>query len=561
MTEANEISQDIETMYHAWPIGSIWDLFCNAVERFPENEFLVFENGKRYTYKRAYEICNVFIDRLANLGVEAGTHVGLKLRTCPELVFIGLALNAIGAVRVSLNESLGPIELSYETTQAEVNILITDTAPRFARQLFPASFEKLIVITDQDNADLATLGLLPCEVVAFNQGEAKQLNSNQHTFESVSVKPLNDDYALSDIIFTSGGSGQPKAVPLTNDMLLRSAYASCLTRNFEIGRRIFLPLPQCHVYAYVEGLLTALFVGGCLLMVTHNLPPKDALDYIRNERANDIIIVPSIVVKYLDYLKVNPMEFPDLGHIYCSASTTPSWIWDSLAKEFDVEDVITGYGMTEVSGATLQTRAGDDLEVLRTRVGILQDAGNAGSEELGGNLVEYRVIDQDTGLDCAAGEYGELWCRGPVVLREYYNDERNTEKSFFEGWFKTGDIGRFDENGYLELKGKTSDSYKINGENVSTSFVESIAQQCEQVYHVEIIGVPDERLGAVGAAFIQLKEDSVKGRDEFERHCRENLARHQVPKYYFYFSEDDWPLTPSGKVKKKDLHIYASLHQ
>ena len=133
---------------------------------------------------------------------------------------------------------------------------------------------------------------------------------------------------------------------LTHDMLMRSAYASCLNRGFEKGRRIFIPLPMFHVYGYVEGMLAAILVGGAVLFRRGKFAAEPVLQFMKAEGANDILSVPAQMMSLISYLKENFVELPELHAVYCSAAVCPSWVWPSIRKYLGVSDVITGYGMT-----------------------------------------------------------------------------------------------------------------------------------------------------------------------------------------------------------------------
>lgn len=541
-----------------WPSCTLWSLFTRAVKAYQDREFLVFEDGTRLSYLDVYHEALSFAASLRHMGIKKGTHVAVKLKNSPEAVIVALAIQSLGAVRVPMNITWGPMEMNYALSKTDAEYLISDVEESFINPTTPPSLKTVVVIGEE--------GMQGFEFQKrFKNWNAFKEFVSCENAEGVNVLDLDSlvqDVScteVSDIFFTSGSSGNPKGVPLTHDMLLRNAYAGCVNRNFNDGRRIYLPIPQCHIYAYVEGLLAALFVGGTLLMTRNNLKPEEALDYLMKEEAQDLIMVPSQAIKYVEYLRDSTIKPSCVQSIYCSASSTPKWLWSALRETFGIEDVITGYGMTEVSGATMQTRSFDSDSTLMQCVGTYMNAGIAGDKTLQGRLIEYKVVDIETKGTLPQGEIGELWCRGPVVMKGYCNDSEVNSRAFSDGWLRTGDLGRFDERGYLELCGRLGDSYKINGENVSTRFVASILEECPGVECVEIVGVPNARLGAVGAAFVQLEEDHPRRRDEFEQFCKKNLARYQVPKYYFYFKDTDWPRTESGKVKKKELVLYASL--
>ena len=206
----------------------------------------------------------------------------------------------------------------------------------------------------------------------------------------------------------------------------------------------------------------------------------------------------------------------------------------------------------------MQTAPDDSDEILQTRVGKLLPAGCSGLAWFGGYQLAYRVVDRKTQQDCPPGEVGELWCKGAVVTKGYFKRDQANRRVFTDdGWFKTGDCGCFDEKGYLIFAGRVDDMYKINGENVSPQFLEEVLSQCDQIHTVAITGVPDQKHGSVGAAFIQLYEDSPVNREKAESYARAHLAKFQVPKYFIYMKQEDWPRTASGKIQKFHLKEMA----
>lgn len=555
----------LERRYPVWEPCTIWTRFCVAASLYPYREFAVLDTSVRYTYEDTYRLCMEVASKLSSLGVGRGTRVAAKLADSFSLIVFSLALAKLRATKVSVSMGVGPFELSHIVRTSFASVLVSDCEATFGGAAVPACLKRVVILaggsTDAQgvcvwdsvtSADACAKGTLPHVTL-----QAEQPVSIAH-FGFDPIDQADCAQEVSDIMFTSGSTGNPKGVMLSHDMLERAAFGNCLNRGFEDGRRVYVPLPLTHVYGYVEGFLAVLFVGGTLLLTSKKADARRALEFMREECANDLLTVPSAAAKYLETLEEHPMEFPDLHAVYCSASSCPQWIWPAIRERFGVDDVITGYGMTEVAGATLQTRPFDNDETLSTRVGRLLPSGCSGAPCLGGNQVEYRVVDPESGRACAPGVAGELWCRGLTVTRGYCDaPEANVASFAAGGWFKTGDAGYFDDEGYLVLSGRLSDSYKINGENVSPSFVEQVVGQFADVDTVQIVGVPNAKLGAVGAAFVQLKTDTREVREGFEGYCRENLARFQVPKYYFYIDKQMWPKTATGKVKRADLKAMA----
>ncbi len=561
----DERMAELSVRMPVWQPRTIWNLFCETAARCPDRDFLVFDDGRCCTYGDTLRESRAMMRELKQLGVQTGDVVALKSTNRLESVMLSLALSGMRVVKASLNPGLRSYELAFILRQCGARVLFTDSPVDFTQQEAVPSLQCLVSAANEPikHADWSR-GLSVVRWSDLIAGDAERLPQGSVRMEHQAPAYVRDAlpqdkcaFEVSDIMFTSGSTGNPKGAKLSHDMLLRSAWANCLNRGFEEGRRIFVPLPLFHVYGYVEGLLAALFVGGTLLMSAKKVTPEYALSFMRDAGANDVLAVPSLMMKYLDFLAGNPSDFPQLHAVYCSASSCPDGIWPAIRNRLGVDDVITGYGMTEVAGASLQTVPGDSDWTLANRVGKQMPCGNAGLARYHGGQMEYRIVD-DKGALCDEGVDGELQCRGATVCYGYCNEDDATSRSFTEdGWFRTGDVGQFDADGYLALSGRIKDSYKINGENVSTRFVEKILQKFPGVAEVEVVGIPDARLGAVGAVFVQLEQDSMERRSEFEEFCSRNLARYQVPKYHYYLTAGEWPLTPVGKVRKEDLRTMA----
>lgn len=534
---------ELGQIYPKWEKKTIWSFFEAAAERYPDREFIGAEGKESFSYRQAYEYALKAALGLAALGVRPGDHVAMQLENGPEQVCASLAVHGAGAVRVPVNTLLSAREMEFVLTQSESRYLVTE---KDIGSLQVSGLKKAVLMPG---------GVCRMDIPVIDWQDLLEAGQGQKLPDR-SAEAYADE--VCDIIYTSGSTRAPKGVMLTHDMLMRSAFASCLNRGFETGRRIFVPLPLFHVYGYVEGLLPAILTGGTVLVRQGKFLAEPVLDYMEQTGANDILSVPAQMMSLIDCLREKPRQLPSLHAVYCSAAVCPSWVWPAIRETLKVSDVITGYGMTEVSGASMQTAPDDSDRILESRVGKLLPGGCSGLPELGGHQISYRVVDPKTGLDCEEGRDGELWCRGSIVTKGYFNRPEANKRVFTEGgWFKTGDCGHFDREGYLVMAGRADDMYKINGENVSPKFLEDVLGNCLQIQEAEVVGVPDEKHGYVGAAFIELKEDTPDNRKRAEEYSREHLARFQVPKYFIYMNASDWPRTSTGKVQKFRLKQMA----
>ena len=216
--------------------------------------------------------------------------------------------------------------------------------------------------------------------------------------------------------------------------------------------------------------------------------------------------------------------------------------------------MFTGYGQTEVSAATTLTLPGDPVELVAETIGREKLGGVAAPAGFDGVLARYRTVDPFTGAPRPAGAEGELSARGPIVTRGYINDpERTAAQIDADGWFRSGDLGRVRDDGYLELTGRSSELFKVGGELVAPQQVEQVLTGYQGVAQAYVAGVPDERLGEVGCAWIVTEDGAQPSPAELLSHCRRHLAAFKVPRQVRFLGADDLPKTSTGKVQKYRL--------
>lgn len=533
--------QALDELYPRWEDRTLWDFFTLSCTRFPRAEFLVYED-RSFCYEEVHRYALVLADKLAALGITAGSHVAVSMTNTPECVALIFALARLGAVKVSVNTGVGVDELRYIIRTAQVEWFICAD-----KALVPA-----LNGIGGLRAVLCTEAKGPGETGFLSWQELLELKN-----AGMRSAPQVESCGLCDIMFTSGSTARPKGVMMTHDMLVRSGYATARTRRMETGRRICVPIPLFHAFAYVEGLLSAVTVGGALLLFRGRFQVERTLDLMREKRANDIICVSPIMIELLVKGRPLPEEFPSLHAAYWAASC-PDWIWDGARRAFGIADISTGYGMTECGSTAAIIRPEDSPELVQRCHGRLKSAGPAAAWPEWDALLELSLQDLETGAAVGPEQEGEILLRGKTITPGYYRDEEATRAAIDEeGWFHTGDIGLLDKQGYLKFLGRTNDMYKINGENVSPQFVEQILSRHEAVNMVEVVGIAHPKHGEVGVAFIDSDIPGAQLEPELRAYARVNLARYQCPCHYIFLRRSGWPRTETGKISKKELRQLA----
>lgn len=517
---------------------------------FPQRALVVTETGT-HSYADIAARSRRMAAGLRARGIRQGDHVALLMANYAEFVIARFALSRLGAVCVPVNFLNRRDELAYVLEQSDAVALITmdrfrdldylemldDLAPGWEGQGGGVRFPKLRFVA-----------VFPASGTASRGGQ-ETLADLEGSDEVLGLDTPDPDL-ISDIIYTSGTTGQPKGVMLSHDMLLREAFTSAWCRAWDDGWRVTFSLPMYHVYGYVEGLLPVLFVGGAIILQT-TFDAEATIDVINSHAADDVLLVPTMTLVVLDYLRVNPTPMPSLRSVLSSGQRSPVAIWQAILDHFGPVELVTGYGMSEVTASGTFTRLGDPMERLQTTNGRMRDAGVAGLPELGGRVIHYRVADPETGVEVPKGAVGELQARGICVTRGYYNKPEETARTFTgDGWLRTGDLGRMLDDDYIELVGRTKESYRCGGEQVMPTEIEDVLTAHPAVLQAHVVPVPNARMGEVGVAFIVTRPKVPVTAEELIERCRERLARFKVPKHVFFIAAADLPVTPSGRARK-----------
>jgi fatty-acyl-CoA synthase len=527
------------------------------------NRALILGPERAWSYLDVREWSRRLAAGLVALGIQAGEHVGLVMANYPEFVALKFAIARAGAVAVPINFLLRREELEYVLAQSRATVLVTmdrfrdldylaaldELAPGWERggggERFP-SLRQVVVFSDDGRdpaprdgaasvADLERLG--SSDTAALARLERRERAA--------------DPRSNADVIYTSGTSGRPKGVMLSHDALLRSAYGSAWTRAFQDGRRILFALPLYHVFSYVEGMLASLFAGGAIIPQTA-FDPVATLRAVQEHRADEALFVPTMTIAVLEAARAGSYDVSSLQTVMSAAAPAPVRLWQALRDELGVREILTAYGMTETSAATTFTQPDGPLELVATTVGTPKRGGVAGDPSLDGLLVSYKTVDPLSGEDLPAGAEGELSARGQIVTHGYYDKPLETAEVLdADGWLRSGDLGRIDGDGNVLLTGRSKELYKCGAELVAPKEVEECLSLHPAVAQAYVVGVPDERMGEVGCAWVVPSADRARpDLDELIAFCRERLARFKVPAYVMFLGADELPTTATGKVQK-----------
>lgn len=539
--------------FSPWAGQTLHGVLDGAVSLFGGRP-LVIADQRIWTYRELAEWSRRLASGLTAAGIVRGDKVALVLANYPEFVALKYAISRVGAIAVPINIMNRRDELRYVLEQSESAMLVT--MDQFRGVDYLAALDEVAGGWEQSGGGSALPHLR--RVVVLPTGEATPragtiTMADLEVQADPAIEPAGENVQpgdLCDIIYTSGTTGSPKGVLLTHDMLTRTAFGASYARAFEDGRRILFSLPLYHVFGYVEGMLAVPYVGGAIVPQLR-FDAVGTLEGIVRHKASDALLIPSMTLAMLDAAREQYFDLSTWHAVLASGGRAPPRLWQEVREVFGVEEITTGYGMTETTASTTVTRPDDPDERLLTTNGRMRDVGPAGADGQGHRLADYRVCDPATGAVLPAGEIGELQANGPGVTKGYFNKPEATAAAFTEdGWFRTGDLGRIDANGYITLVGRTKESYRCGGEQVLPTEVEDLLTTHPDVVQAQVVPVPDERMGEVGVAFLVARPGALLDPEAMKAMVAARLARFKVPRHVIVVTADEIPTTASGRARK-----------
>lgn len=543
--------QWLRDRYSPWAPLTLHGALDRAASEFSSRPAIVTDL-RTWTYAELAAWSRRLAAGLQELGVVAGDNVAVVMANYPEFAALKYAIARVGAVAVPVNILNRQDELCYVLEQSGTKLLVTMDA--FRGQDYLRMLDAIAPGWETRGGGVSLPSLDRVVIFAAEGGAAARpdattfavLDRDEDAFRDVAVRPEWD----SDILYTSGTTGSPKGVQLTHDMLTRTAFGSAYARAFEDGRRIVFSLPLYHVFGYVEGMLAVPFVGGAIIPQLR-FDAHETLAAVERLHASDALLIPAMSLAIVGAAREQTYDLSRWRSALASGGRAPERLWGDLFSVLGLQEVTTGYGMTETTASTTVTRPDDSVERLLTTNGRMRDVGPAGDPSLGGKLVDYRVIDPTNGAALEPGETGELVAKGPGVTRGYYNKPAETAATFTpDGWLKTGDLGRIDADGYMTLLGRSKESYRCGGEQVLPSEVEDLLTSRADVAQAHVVPLPDERMGEVGIAFVVASAGATIDPLALRDFVAARLARFKVPLHVLPISEAQIPTTASGRARK-----------
>jgi fatty-acyl-CoA synthase len=536
-------------------LGATIDVkFREVVERFPQHEAVVsLPQGARRTYAQLDMDVEEVARGLMGLGVEAGDRVGIWSTDNLEWIIVQMATARIGAVLVTINPAYRIGELRHALAAARVRVLML--IPSFRSSHYARMVTELCpecTTCTPDTLDVAALPELrhlviydpadPAATVRPQPGFLtwRDLVERGRDVPSHAVaergQTLDPDDPIN-IQFTSGTTGAPKPVVLTQHNILNNGYFTGAAMRFSEHDRLCVPVPFYHCFGMVVSTLACLTHGAALIIPSDHFEPGATLDAIEREQCTAVHGVPTMFIAELEQKDLHERDLSSLRTGIMAGAPCPPELVRRVMNEMGCRELLIAYGQTESSPVTHITHPDDSFERRTQTVGT--------------NLPhqEVKIVDPDSGVVVPIGTAGEICFRGYHVMRGYDGQPEATREVIDEaGWLHSGDIGVLDEDGYLRITGRLKDMIIRGGENIYPAEIEALYQEHPAVAAIAVFGVADERLGETVGAWVQLHADAEADPESLRQYGREHLARFKVPEHIWIV--DEFPMTVTGKIQK-----------
>ncbi|MGB7050513.1 MAG: FadD3 family acyl-CoA ligase [Acidimicrobiales bacterium] len=512
-----------------------------AAERFGDRPAVVDERSM-LTYDQLVLASRRFGAALVAAGVEPGDRVAVWAPNGAEWIVAFLGLAQAGAALVPVNTRFKGAEAADVLRRSRARALVT------VSRFLGADYVAMLRLSGASLPDLHTIvvagGGAPDGALDWDEFLSRPGDEHHCQLDRRRAAVAESD--VSDILFTSGTTGAPKGVVQTHGRTLQVAGDWVEMTGLGPEDRYLMVNPYFHMFGLKAGILASL-VSGATMLPEAVFDVDRILSRVESERITVLPGPPTLYQALLDHPGRAGADLSSLRVAVTGAADIPVELIRRLHAEMPFSLVVTGYGLTEAGTAT-STAPGDDVETIAQTVGRPRPD------------FELRLVDEH-GADVPGGRSGEILLRGASVMSHYLDDPESTAAAFVDGgWLRTGDLGVRDAAGNLRIVGRTKDMFIVGGFNAYPAEIENMLLEHPAIRQAAVIGVPDERLGEVGMAFL-VTADPARAPSEPEviAWCRHRMANYKVPRRVELVAA--LPLNATGKVAKDDLRALAASGQ
>jgi acyl-CoA synthetase (AMP-forming)/AMP-acid ligase II len=513
-----------------WP--TIPAMTAATAERFGER-LAIADGDTRLTYSELFQAARTFGAALVASGVEPGDRVALWTFNSAEWVVALLGLLQAGATLVPINTRFKGPEAVELLSRSRARALVTVT------DFLGTNYIDMLEATGAELPDLETIvvvrGRVPHRAEPWEGFLAGATAATRAEVDRRGAAIGTDD--PSDILFTSGTTGVPKGVVMTHGRTLRVATDWVEMTGLGADDRYLMVNPYFHMFGLKGGIL-ACVAGGAAMLPEPVFDVDRVLARVQEERVTVLPGPPTLYQTILDHPRLDRYDLSSLRVAVTGAADIPVELIRRIHDELPFTTIISGYGLTE-GGTATSTEPGDEFDVIATTVGRARPG------------FEIHIVD-DTNTEVPVGHSGEVLLRGGSVMSQYLDDPEGTAAALSaDGWLRTGDLGTFDDAGRLRIVGRVKDMFIVGGFNVYPAEIENVLLRHPDIRQAAVIGIPDERMGEVGKAFVVLRPESATKGPDIITWSRKEMANYKVPRVVDIVEE--LPLNATGKVLKDVL--------
>jgi fatty-acyl-CoA synthase len=515
----------------------------------PDTDFMVYpDRGLRFSYAEFNERANDLAKGLIEIGVKKGDKVGIWANNVPDWLTFMFATAKMGAVLVTINTNYKLAELEFLVKNADIHTLCIIDGYRdsdYVNMVFDLVPELKTcergTLNSERFPELRNVVFIGPQKHRGMYNTAELLILGSHSDDSV-LEKMEAEVDCQDVVnmqYTSGTTGFPKGVMLTHHNILNNGFQVGENMRYTNKDRLLLCVPLFHCFGCVLA-VCAIVSHGASMVLTEDFDPLRVLAGIQKEKCTAVCGVPTMFIAELNHPMFDMFDLSTLRTGIMAGSLCPVETMKEVMDKMNCRDIIIVYGLTETSPGMTTTRVFDSPEVRATTVGVALPG------------VEVKVMNPETGEECAPEEQGEICCRGYNVMKGYYNNPEATAKAIdADGWLHSGDLAVKTEDGFYRITGRIKDMIIRGGENVYPREIENFIYRMPEVEMVEVVGIPDEKYGEIVGAFVKLKAGKHLCEAQVQEFCRGQIARYKIPKHVFFV--DGFPTTASGKIQKYKL--------
>jgi fatty-acyl-CoA synthase len=482
---------------------------------------------------------------LLALGIGRGDRVGIWAPNRAEWLFTQFGSARIGAILVNINPAYRSSELEYALNKVGCKALIM--ARRHRSSDYVEMLRAVSPEIDREASSLQAAKLPQLKhVVLLDDGphprgtrlfsQLLSLAGPGHRVRLDGLSAALDPDDAINIQFTSGTTGSPKGATLTHFNIVNNARYAAKAMAFSAEDRLCIPVPLYHCFGMVLGVLTCTAVGAGMVFPGEGFDAEATLAAVARYKCTALHGVPIMFIAQLEHAKFANYDTSTLRTGIVAGAPCPIDTMRAVIDRMHMREVTIGYGMTETSPLSFQSRTDDPIDRRVSTVGRILPH------------VEVKIVDAN-GKVARLGESGELCTRGYGVMRGYWDDpERSADAIDAAGWMHSGDLATIDEQGYCTIVGRLKDMLIRGGENIYPREIEEFLLRHPKVQSAQVFGVPDHRLGEEVCAFIVLKPNQSATVEEIQSFCRGQISHHKLPRYIRFVSE--FPMTATGKPQK-----------